>query len=94
MSRVTVDERLRTTLNGLSGATEVCDETGRLLGYFVAPEVYHRLQGAWLQCPYTDEELQKHMQEAGGSTLAEIWRRMSGAGHHLAESPMTMASAR
>ncbi|HBI46573.1 MAG TPA: hypothetical protein DDY78_27520 [Planctomycetales bacterium] len=31
---------------------------------------------AFDQCPYTEEDLRRHMEEPGGSTLEEIWRRL------------------
>lgn len=78
MSKVTVDESLRARLNGLNAQVEFCDEAGRTLGHFLPENLYKKLLYAYIeaQCPYTKEEVEEHMKEPGGRTLAEIWRRL------------------
>ena len=79
MSKVIVDETLRSKLNGLNTELELCDETGRVLGHFLPADVYKRFVYSSVQCPYSEEELEKHMREPGGRTLQEIWTRLDMA---------------
>lgn len=81
MSRVIVDESLKSKLNGCNEELELCDEAGRPLGHFVPTERYRKLLYAYAeaQCPYTPEELARFRQETGGSTLEEIWQRLGRA---------------
>ena len=76
LSKVTVDEGLRTRLNGLNAQVEFCDEAGRTLGHFVPDELYRKLVYAWANAQVTDEELERAMQQPGGRPLAEIWKRL------------------
>src|SRR5207245_1303803 len=67
MSKVTIDEILRSRLNGLNEELELCDESGRTLGHFLPPDIYRTFLYAYVesQCPYTQEELQRRRQETG-----------------------------
>jgi hypothetical protein len=76
MTKVIVDETLRSKLNGLDGQLEFCDESGRTVGHFLPDALYKKLLYTSDQCPYTEEEIRRHMEEPGGSTLAEIWERL------------------
>ncbi len=78
MTKVVVDESLRTKLNGFTEQVELCDPGGQTLGHFVPEEMYKKMLYAWveMQCPYTERELQRRSQETGGRSLAEIWKRL------------------
>jgi hypothetical protein len=76
MTKVTVDPTLRAKLNGLNTQIEICDESGRTLGLFVPAGLYQQLLSAWSQCPYTDEEMDRHMAEPGGRPLDAIWKQL------------------
>lgn len=76
MTRVIVDESLRSKLNGLDEQVEFCDESGRTIGHFLPEALNKKWLYAFDQCPYTEEEMRAHMEEPGGSTLAEIWQRL------------------
>ncbi len=76
MTRVTVDETLRSQLNGLDGQVEFCDESGRTVGRFLPEALYKQLLNSSDQCPYTEEEIRRHMDEPGGRPLVEIWQRL------------------
>lgn len=70
MSRVILDEATLAKLSGANGRVEVCDESGQTRGYFtpaVDRSLYERVK-----VPFTDEELERRAQEAGGRSLAEI----------------------
>jgi len=76
MTRVIVDESLRSKLNGLDDQVEFCDESGRTMGHFLPDAVYKKLLYTFDQCPYTEEDIRRFMEEPGGRTLAEIWQRL------------------
>ena len=76
MSKVILDDVLRSKLNGLTEHLEVCDDSGHTLGHFLTDDQYHQLLYASDQCPYTEEELQHSLKEPGGRTLAEIWKSL------------------
>jgi hypothetical protein len=76
MTKVIVDEALRSKLNGLNEQMELCDESGRKLGHFLPADMYRDLLNAWADTLFTDEELRRAELETGGSTLADIWKRL------------------
>ncbi len=76
MTKVIVDQSLRSKLNGLDEQVEFCDESGRTVGHFLPDALYKKLLNSSDQCPYTEEELRRHMEEPGGRPLAEIWQRL------------------
>jgi hypothetical protein len=76
MPKLLVDDTLKAKLNGLNEQVEFCDESGRTVGRFVPEELYWKLLYSFDQCPYTLAEIEQHMNEPGGRTLAEIWKRL------------------
>jgi len=76
MTKVIVDETLRSKLNGLNAELELCDESGQALGHFLPVEFYKKLMCAWLNTQVTDEELARISQEPAGRPLAEIWKSL------------------
>jgi hypothetical protein len=76
MTRVVIDQSIRAKFNDLAEQIELCDETGRTLGYFVPPEMHRELIRAWAIAEVSDEELERRRQEPGGKTLQEIWRSL------------------
>ena len=75
MSKVTVDESLRSKLNGFDEQVEFCDESGAVVGMFLPMGLYLKLMDPQDGCPYSAEELQQSLQDGTpGRTLAEIWK--------------------
>jgi len=72
MNRITVDDPLKTQLDGLAEPVEVVDETGRRLGHFVPTLVTMDSD----DCPYSTEELERMRRQQGGHPLAEIWKSL------------------
>jgi hypothetical protein len=70
-NRITIDQSLKTQLQGLAGPVELLDESGRMLGHFVP-----RMAGSDDECPYSAEELEAMRAESGGRPLPEIWRTL------------------
>jgi hypothetical protein len=76
MTRVFVDDALCEQLDHVTVPVELCDQAGRMLGHFVPVGVSRQSQIAQDGCPYSEQELTRMQQEAGGRTLAEIWQRL------------------
>ena len=73
MTKMSVEESLRKKLSQVEEEVEFCDESGKLLGIF-----YPFGKGAFspppgMECPISEEELEKRSREPGGRTLKEIW---------------------
>jgi hypothetical protein len=69
MTKVIVDAAMRARLHDLSELLEVCDESGRTLGYF-HPLVHSG--NAKALSPFTDEEIERRRQQRTGRPLGEI----------------------
>ena len=70
MVRLTIDTDTQTKLRDLKERLQLCDETGRVLGYFqpvVDSSLYERVES-----PTSTEELLRRSQEEGGRPLADI----------------------
>ncbi len=74
MSKVVLDEALKSKLNGLTEPTEVCDEAGRTVGQFLPQDLYRDLIVAWSKTWISDEELERLEKQQGGRPLVEIWK--------------------
>jgi hypothetical protein len=70
MTRVTVDPLTQARLRGLAQPAELCDESGRVLGYFTP--LSSRAPNGAMEPTISEEELRRREQEGGGRTLAEI----------------------
>jgi hypothetical protein len=73
MQRIVLDDQTRLKLRGLSGPTELCDSSGRPLGYFISPESYMKLLDALEGHQAADRaELERISKEPGGRSLQAI----------------------
>ena len=79
MGKITLDEALRSKLNGLTEELEVCDETGRQVGFFLPRAVYQEMLASWSRTWVSDEELACLSLQTGGRPLAEIWKSLGRA---------------
>ncbi len=69
MNRVILDQSSLMKLQALSESAEICDATGRVVGFFrPAIDGQTRLPNV----PFTDEELDRFAVEPGGRALDEI----------------------
>jgi len=72
MVKVTLDPSVTASLHKLQAPAELCDATGRLIGYF-HPAVQGSDHGSRpLTSPLPKEEIQRRRQQRTGKTLAEI----------------------
>ncbi len=69
MIRVVVDEAISEKLTELGDSAELCDASGRLLGYF-HPAEDDDYEG--YDSPLPEAELARRAREGGGRTLGEI----------------------
>ena len=72
MNRITVDNALKSRLDGVAEPVEVCDAQGRMLGHFIPVAALVKPDG----CPYSTDELNRMRGEDGGRSLAEIWESL------------------
>jgi hypothetical protein len=76
MSKLIIDDYLRSKLNGLDTEVEFCDASGQTVGHYVPESLYQKLVYAWLNAQVSDEELERARQEPRGRTLDEIWKSL------------------
>src|SRR5271154_4929613 len=72
MHKVTVDDAVLARLGPLHEHVELCDASGRTVGFFVVPGLHPQLVYGWLRSQVTDEELEASRRREGGRTWAEI----------------------
>ncbi len=77
MTTVIVDSELWGKLNNPQGPVELCDRTGRTLGYLYPAASPSDVGGGKVVSPFTDEELLQREQEPGGRSLEEILADLS-----------------
>jgi hypothetical protein len=78
MNRVVVDTAVRSRLDNLNSAMELCDESGVTLGYFVPASSRQRVLYQQIQESVTDEELQRAFEEPGEYTIDEVLADLNG----------------
>jgi hypothetical protein len=76
VDKVTLDDDLRAKLNGLNEEVEFCEASGETVGYYVPRQQFLRMLVDISKAQVSDEELERRANEPGGSTLAEIWKRL------------------
>jgi hypothetical protein len=72
MTRLLIDEPLRSQLNALDGQAEFCDDKGSVLGYFVPASLRQQWLYDWAAAQLSDEELERRSREPGSKTTAEV----------------------
>jgi hypothetical protein len=76
MNRITLDQTMRSKPGDVSKQSEICDEQGKVVGYYLplvadGPSLYR-----WAEAQVTPEELERRAREPGGKTTAEILERL------------------
>jgi len=70
MMKLNVDAELQAKLTQAGGPLELCDESGRTIGYFqpaLGPGELKKMS------PFSDEEIERLAKQREGRPLAEIW---------------------
>jgi hypothetical protein len=57
MGKVIIDAETRAKLNGLSELTQLCDESGAVIGYCLSPAALNALVGIPIELPFSEAEL-------------------------------------
>jgi hypothetical protein len=70
MTKLIVDQEMRSKLQNLTAQVELLDESGQTLGYCLPAAEYDRLLYASVKIPFSDEEIARRLQEKGGRPLA------------------------
>ena len=70
MNRIVVDQANAAKLDGVEQVAELCDESGRLLGYFTPAHDHSLYEG--VESPISGEEMSRRIEQGGGRTLKEI----------------------
>jgi hypothetical protein len=68
MKRVTVDATISRQLGASSPPIELCDESGRIIGFFLMKKGFYDL----LDSPISDEEFERRLEAGGGRPWREI----------------------
>jgi hypothetical protein len=66
MTRITITDETAAEFNQVNDAVEVCDESGRRVGYFFPPGTLKTLS------PLSADELERRRQQRSGRPLSEI----------------------
>lgn len=69
MTRLLVDSETLLRLQSVQGPSELCDEFGKVLGYFLPA-------GRTGRSPFTDEQLKERRKQHTGSPLSEVLERI------------------
>jgi hypothetical protein len=72
MNRIVIDDQLGAKLQASQYELELCDKSGRTLGFFLPPELHHELLYAWAKAQVSNEEIERALNEPGGMTTAEL----------------------
>jgi hypothetical protein len=77
MTKVVVDETLKTRLHDLRDHVELCDESGQTVGHYLPAALYQSLLYAGVgDPPISQEEIERRLEVPGGRSLAEIWKSL------------------
>ncbi|HEV2971500.1 MAG TPA: hypothetical protein VGY55_16105 [Pirellulales bacterium] len=72
MTRVIVSAAIQAQLHNLDDVLEVCDESGRTLGFFHPAMQADRSTGEKIASPYSDREIEEFRKQRTGRPLSEI----------------------
>lgn len=75
MGKVILDAETRAKLNGLTELTQLCDESGTVIGYAISPQTLDKLMGIPIEPPFTEDELNEAFAQTDpGRPLEDILR--------------------
>lgn len=77
MTKITVNAETRTKLDGLEEVVEICDASGRTLGYFHPVPEPVDYKALIAQSPVSDEELEELRKQRTGRPLKDILRDLN-----------------
>jgi len=75
MGSLVVDDPLGAEMERIMDPVEIRDRKGRVLGLF-QPLTKAPLVLPSDQCPHTEDELRRSLEQSGGRSLADIWKSL------------------
>jgi hypothetical protein len=72
MTKVVVDASFGAKVMGLTGAVELCDESGQTIGYFQPVASGTQSPSPRAKSPFSEEEIERRRKEKGGRALQDI----------------------
>jgi hypothetical protein len=76
MTRITVNDAVLGQLGAGRCEAELCDASGRRVGYFLPDDVYRQLVCRWANAQVSDDELNRCWMESESFTTAEVLARL------------------
>lgn len=76
MTQIQTDPVLEQKLGGFATPVEIRDASGVAVGHYLPEAEYKRLLYASFKLPFSDEEMERRLNETGGCTLDEIWKKL------------------
>ena len=78
MTRITLDPRTVSQLDGLSEIVDLCDVDGRTIGFFQPVKVCRHPISLRDLSPFSDEEVAERCKQQGGRPLNDIMQDLRG----------------
>jgi len=76
MTRITVNDVLLNQLGSGREEAELCDSSGRRVGYYLPDEVYRQLVCRWANAQVSDDDLKRCRDESASYSTAEVLDRL------------------
>jgi hypothetical protein len=76
MEKIILDPVQQSQVSGLKQQVPVCDQAGKVIGFFLPPALYKKLVYQNADVPFSDEELKRFRQSGDGCSLPEFWEKM------------------
>ena len=79
MRKITLDEFTIDKLQGLTHMVDLCDESGKTIGFFQPLAVGDQPTPIRELCPYSDEEIRELVKQNEGKPLGDILKELGAA---------------
>ena len=76
MTKFVLEPETEFRLRGIEEVVELCDHSGKLLGFFHPVKELEKTQRLRDLSPFTDEEILARCEQKGGRPLADILREL------------------
>jgi hypothetical protein len=77
MTKIVLDDaRMVEKLDAIRDRSEICDSSGRVLGFYVPQSVGKGVYYKGLKSPVPKEELERRYREEQGRPLSELWSKL------------------
>ena len=76
MTKVVLDPQTAAQLDAVGDRAELCDPSGRVLGFDVSRGAGKRIYYAGIKSPVPQEELDRRYREEESRPLSDVWSRL------------------